>query len=272
MVPSERTQNILIAILAVLAISTSALAVWSVNRPVPSATGEGTIPPATSLAPSTGSSATAAPPDDAAMTTGEPTTTPSGDPQSAWLAAWSDEADLLVVGDGFSNMPDQWLQLWADLVGQDRPVTIHHWGEAADVSFNDPIVLSDSDGPLLTVWSGSRSGSSIVAAVEHYDRFIDASTTPDAVLVSLGLSSGSEDVEAGMDALLERIDSHDDEVPVLVAIAPGGHYEQGVADALLSWAQEHDDRVAVVDLRGEAPDQASAEQWAVALERALGGS
>src|SRR5690606_22567043 len=53
-----------------------------------------------------------------------------------WVDAWSDESDLLVIGDGLSNMPSQWVQLWARQVGRDRPVQLHHWGERSDVSFN----------------------------------------------------------------------------------------------------------------------------------------
>src|SRR5690606_717248 len=86
---------------------------------------------------------TSAPSDESA--TEEPTTEDdSSDVEEAtvqdWVEAWSDEADLLIVGDGYSNMPSQWVQLWGDEVGTERPVTIHHWGEAEDVTFNDPIV------------------------------------------------------------------------------------------------------------------------------------
>ncbi len=66
----------------------------------------------------------------------------------------------------------------------------------------------------------------------------------------------------------ERNDE-DEDVPVLVAIGPDGLYDEGVGDALRAWAENHSDRVAVLDLRGQAPDGASAEQWAISFQRAL---
>ena len=164
MVPSHRVQNVLIALLAVVAIAVSALAVVKVNRPQASgaalgATGSPT--PATPATPADDAAATSEAPDDEEASTDGPEGSAGID---AWVQAWSDDADLLVVGDGFSNLPTQWLQLWATSVGVERPVTIRHWGEAADVSFNDPIVLTEGDGPLLTVWSASRDGSSIHGA------------------------------------------------------------------------------------------------------------
>ncbi len=267
MPPSHRIQNVLIALLAVVAVGVSALAVLSVNRPqAPTALGT-TDGPSTAAPGDAAATTSEAPADDAASTSDDGDGPETG--VEAWVQAWSDDADLLVVGDGFSNLPTQWVQLWAAAVGDDRPVEIRHWGEAADVSFNDPIELSTGDGPRLTVWSASRDGSTIHDAAERYGRFVEASTAPDAVLVSLGLDSGDEDVAEGLDQLVGEID---EDVPVLVAIAPEGLYDDGVGDAILAWAQEHADRVAVVDLRGATPDEASAEEWAEAFDAALGRS
>lgn len=267
-----RTQNTLLVILAVVAVSASSFAVWSVGRPVATAPAPSTAQEASTATHATvdedpaPQSATPERDEDEPSETATASPVPSDPSVATWVEAWSGEANLLVVGDGFSNLPSQWVQLWADRVGRDRPVTIHHWGEAADVSFNDAIVLSEADGPELTVWSGSRDGSTIHDAAEHYPRFVDASVEPDAVLVSMGLSSGNEDIADGLDELVGEID---DDIPVLITIGPDGLYEDGVGDALLEWSQQHDDRVAVVDLRDEAPIQASAEQWAVAFADAL---
>lgn len=263
----RRLQDVLIVLLAVAAVALSALAVVNVNRSRP--------PEAATLDP-TAFTAAGPPVDDASATsTSAPddaasTTSGGAEPDvDGWVQAWSGDADLLVVGDGFSHLPGQWLQLWADRVGRDRPVTIHHWGEAADVAFNDPIELSTGDGAPLSLWSASRDGTTIHDAAQDYPRFVEASARPDAVLVSMGLDSGEEDVAAGLDELLAQVDDLDPDVPVLLAIGPDGLYDEGVGDALRAWADEHADRVAVLDLRGEAPAAASAEQWAAAFQSAL---
>ena len=142
---------------------------------------------------------------------------------------------------------------------------IRHWGEAADTTYNPPIVLSEGDGPELTVWSASRAGTTIAAARERLDRFQGEADAADAVLVSLGGSSKDEDVAAEMDAILDELP----EVPVLVVIAPAGLYPAGVADALADWAPEHPDRVALIDLRDTAVADASAEAWALAFHATL---
>ncbi|MGD8199119.1 hypothetical protein ACQE98_00475 [Ornithinimicrobium sp. W1679] len=288
---STRTQNALIAGLAALAVGSSAFAVWSVNRPHPSLNGD---------AGQVAASASTAEPDDSAVTSGpsgqgtdgvavtstdgatqtgdsaEPVT-PSvkgaepddGATVQAWADAWADESDLLVIGDGYSNMPTQWVQLWGDEVGNDRPVTIHHWGEAADVTFNDPIVLSEEPGPELTIWSASRDGTSIADAAERVDRFVDQAGDVDAVLVSLGMDSEDEDVAASLDTLLAEVDAIDEDLPVLVAVAPPELYGPSVADELLAWAEENADRVAVVDLSTVTSDDPTAEEWALAFDQII---
>lgn len=271
MAPSKRTQNAIIGGLAALAVGASGFAVWSVNRPHPSLENEEPVATrtqpdtetATTTAGETGAGETDSGESDTDSTTAAGTREPSVD---EWMEAWSEEADLLVIGDGYSNLPTQWVQLWARNLGDDRPVQICHWGEAADVAFNDPIVLSDTADELLTVWSASRAGSTIQAAAQRYGRFVDASTQPDAVLITMGLSSANEDIEAGLDALVAEIDG---DIPVLVSIGPGGLYDDGVGEAILSWAEDNQDRVSVVDLRDVAPENPNAEQWARAFERSL---
>lgn len=264
MVAPRRLLDVLLGLLAVVAVALAVLAVSKVNQPRPHAASLGaeSSPVAVGVT------------EDAATTTRETeadeTTSRAAEPDPrAWRDAWSGDADLLVVGDGFSHLPSQWLQLWAERVGDDRPVTIRYWGEAEDVAFNDPVVLSDGDGEPLTVWSASRGGSTIHDAAEDYQRFVDASTAPDAVLITMGLDSGEEDVAEGLDELVAQIDDEDAGVPVLLTIGPDGLYDEGVGDALRAWAEDHPDRVSVLDLRGEAPDGASAEQWATSFHVAL---
>lgn len=273
---STRTQNAIVGGLVVLAVGASAYAFWSVGQPHPSsldsAVATGTVTPTDDAATSSTQPDGKKSEDSRATSTeAPPTTAPAADGSPAptaedWQEAWSEDADLLVIGDGYSNLPSQWVQQWADRVGEDRPVKIRHWGEASDVEFNDPIVLSEEGGPSLTVWSAGRAGSTVQAAAERYDRFVDASTTPDAVLVTLGLSSADEDIAEGLDALVRQIA---EDAPVLVLVGPEGLYEEGVSDAFATWAQDNDERVALLDLRDVAPENPTAEQWAVAFEDAL---
>lgn len=294
---SPRAQNALLGALAAAAVGASGFAVWTVNRPHPSLDGAADTVPASAFVTeeaavteelavateelaaattepvSTDDAGTTASPTDGPATTSAPgdETQRTADPVSEdttveqWVTAWEDEADLLVVGDGYGNLRAQWVQEWASVVAQDRPVQIRHWGEAEDWWFTEPVVLSEGDGPELRVWSASRAGTSIADATERLERFGRASGDPEAVLVSLGLDSGEEDVPAAMDELLAGLD----EVPVLLSIAPEGFYPTGVADDLLAWAQDNAERVAVLDLRDSELTVRTDEEWAQAFAQAL---
>lgn len=276
---TSRTQNALLGALGALAVGLSGYAVWVVNQPHPSIQDNSPTPPAV-----TGSSAPGQVDDEATTTTPgaagdiEEATQTAAPPQETvepapteltaadWVSALNGEgAALQVLGDGYGNMVWHWVQQWAEILGQERPVDIRHWGEAEDVTYNPPIVLSEGDGPALTVWSASRAESTIAAARERLDRFQDEADDADAVLVSLGGWSEEEDVAAEMDALLGELP----EVPILVVIAPEGLYPTGVADDLSDWTQQHIDRVVLVDLRNTAVADASAEAWALAFHATL---
>lgn len=270
---STQIQNILLGLLALAAAAAVAAAVWPVRADPASSTGE--LPPLTGVGTS---SSTAGGPDDAALTSDGAAATGSAADDAALtseepvavLDAWNeavarDGANLLVVGDGYSHLPEQWVQLWGALRGDDRPVSIRHWGEAEDRTFNDPIVLSEGEGSSLAIWSASRAESTIAAAVERLERFDRASADPVAVVVSLGQASGGENAAEQLDALLAGLP----EVPVVLVVGPEGLYDDGVGDAFAEWAQDHEDRIALVDLRGTAPAGASAQDWADAFESAL---
>ncbi|QFG69759.1 hypothetical protein [Ornithinimicrobium pratense] len=183
-----------------------------------------------------------------------------------WLDALAGNGvSLQVIGDGYSNMDWQWLQQWAGILAQQRPVGIRHWGEAEDMTYNLPIVLSGGDGPALTVWSASRTESTIADARERLDRFQGEANDPNAVLISLGQASEGEDVAAEMDALLDELP----DVPVLLTIAPEGLYSPGVGDDLSSWAEENSARVALIDLRDTGIIDPSAEEWALTFHTTL---
>lgn len=250
MAPSTRAQNAILAGLAALAVGTSAYAVWTVRQPHPSLVqgGDGSVSPvvvpqapkddqetATATAPADNASTTTAPPAE----TEEPPAETEEAAVADWVEQWQgDDAHLLVVGDGYSNLPSQWVQEWGVLLGQDRPVAIHHWGEALDVVFNDPIVLSETDGPELTIWSAARAGTTIADA-------------------------------AALDQLLDEID---EDLPVLVLVGPEDLHEPGVRDATLDWAEDNAERVSVLDLRGVGPGEPIAVEWAEAFAEALVGT
>lgn len=287
MAPSTRTQNALLAALAAVAVGASGFAIWVVNRPHPSLDDPRGSPPGFAFV-TDDAAATTAPANDSADTTASPTTGPMttsapddagqtaepDDPAEAeatvteWLAAWEDEADLLVIGDGYSNLTTQWVQEWAARVGRERPVQIRHWAEAEDRTFAGPIVLSEEDGPALRVWSASRGGTTIGDAIDRLERFDRAAPEPAAMLISLGMDSDDEDVPASMDELLAGLD----DVPVLLTIAPEQLYPPGVADDLLAWADDNAERVAVVDLRESGLTEPTAEEWAQGFEQALADS
>lgn len=259
---STRIQNILLAILCVIAVGLSFMAFRAVNAPTTS--GLGTLP-AGATPPSgltDGADASTEGPDDEAATS----EVPAGQVDvETWAAAWSgDQSHLLVIGDGYSHLPEQWVQRWSELLGQERAVSVRHWGEAEDRSFNEPIVLSETDGPELTVWSASRADTTIAEATERLGRFDEASADPDAVLVSLGQGSADEDVASALDDLVDGLP----DAPVLVVVGPDGLYDEAVGEAFSAWAEDKDDRVALVDLRDALGPEPTADEWAQAFAAA----
>jgi hypothetical protein len=261
-----RLQDILLAILCIVAVGLSVLAYRTVN--------------AENISDPQGAPARAAATfDDVLATTDDDVTTGSPDQETTtsdapavdasvagWVEAMSDtDSDLLVVGDGYSALPQQWVQLWAGLEADDRPVTIRAWDTGTDSAFAEPVRLSDGEGPTLRVWNASVPDTTIGEAAGRFARFDDASSDQEAVLVSLGESSGGEDVPAELDALLEAMG----DAPVLVVVGPSSLYDAGVGAAISAWAEEHDDRVAVVDLRDALGPEPTADEWAQAFAGAL---
>lgn len=271
---TPRVQNALLGVLAVVAISLSVFAAWSVSRPPTAALSAATSTPGSGAAPASGAggdpAADSAAPDGAAdgsAATAAPAVSSSPATVEDWVAAWSGPGSgVLVIGDGFSNLRSQWIHQWAILLAAERPVQIEHWAEAEDVSFNEPDILSDGAGSELTVWNASRADTTIAEAAEHLQTFRAAAGEVDAVLVSLGRGSADEDVAASLDELVGALEA---DLPVLLVIAPPGLTSTSTSDAILAWAQAHEDRVSVVDLRESAPEVASAEQWAAAFASAL---
>lgn len=269
---SERMQNILLAAMGALAVGASAFAMWSVNRPHPSLE----VPQEVRVADGDearqtmgATSTTAQAEDDNAVHTEPPTAEVTSPPAEAelddWLAAVDGPADLLVIGDGYSNLPSHWLQQWGALLADDRKVVIRHWGEAADTSFNDPITLGTAKRNQLEIWSASRAGSSIDDAVQRLDRFLGDADGPEAVLITLGGSSGSEDVSAALDDLLEALP----DVPVLLSVGPADYYAPGVGEDMATWGAKNAEQVVTVDLRDQTQGAPNAEQWARAFQSSL---
>ncbi|NLG20783.1 MAG: hypothetical protein GX555_05030, partial [Actinomycetales bacterium] len=212
---STRLQNLGLAALAAVAVSLSAYAVWSVGQ-APESAMTAALPGGSPLgedrAPISGPDTDATTATDPAQDAATAGTAPDGDTPGStappatsvagWASAWSGpDADLLVIGDGFSNLRSQWIHQWATELAAERPVQIHHWAEAEDVRFNEPDVLSEGSGPGLTIWNASRGDTTIGEAAEHTQAFLGAASQVDAVLVSLGRGSAGEDVAASLDHL-----------------------------------------------------------------------
>ena len=250
--------------MCIVAVGTSAYAVWSVNRPHANLEpgSDGTAVSTAEPAPTTTSP-------DPALSSSSPEQQ-SVEPHAeldaqGWLDAWAaDGADLLVIGDGYSHLPEQWVQVWGTIVGAERAVSIRHWGEAEDQRFNPPIELSTGTDGLM-IWSASRDRSTIQDAVDRLDRFDSASVDPEAVLISLGQGSGGADIPAAMDDLLAGLP----EAPVLLVVGPTDLYDPGVGEALAVWGAAHGDEVVTVDLRQSIGGSPTAEEWAQAFEDAL---
>ncbi len=221
--------------------------------------------------------ATSAPsPDDAAVTTDAPTAPEPGD-LGALVA--QDDVEVVVLGDSTSNSRVEWVELWAQDLGEGRAVSIAHWDETEDDGYNDPIPLTDGEGQV-TVWSGSVTGSTAAAAAERAEELVPQE--PDLVLLSFGRDDEAGAVAEGMEQLLEAVRDVVGEAPVGVVVQPGGDAE--TTEAVRAWAESAD--VAVLDIdaawQEETPDigvndtdgnptAEAADLWAQQVAEALQG-
>lgn len=203
---------------------------------------------ATEAAEDDATATSAPPPDDAAATTQAPTDLAPSD-LGTLLA--EDDVEVVVLGDSTSNSRVEWVELWAQELGEDRAVSIAHWDEAGGDGYNDPIPLTDGDG-AVTVWSGSVTGSTAAAAAARAAELVPQ--VPDVVLLSFGRDDDAETVSEGMDQLLAAVRDVAVDAPVGVVVQPGGDDE--TTAAVREWAGSVDVTVLDVDAawQEETPD------------------
>lgn len=180
---------------------------------------------------------------------------------AAIQGADDDAVSVAVLGDDTSSARDEWVQVWGQLVADQRPVRVVHWDEEGDVSFTEPDVLSESgDGTPLTIWSTSRTGADVDVTTERLAELLPPEGDADAVIINLGTNDAPDEIAGDLDALLEAVRAEVGNVPVgLVRQGlPGASAE--TMEAAEAWAADQEG-VTVLDLSGEV----GPELWAQAV-------
>jgi hypothetical protein len=265
----ERRQNVLVGLLAVVAAASVVAALTSAPSIEPVTPGGFTSDSdaATTSAPASDDTAEATADDDgtdADQSDDEQGGSPLEELSAALAGEDDDAVDVVVIGDDTSNNRSEWVHLWGERLADDRPVTVVHWAEQADVDYATPDVLSDSgDGVMLSIWSPARAGTDIAGAAERVEAFLPEAPT-DLVLVNLGVNNDADEVEEQMQDLLDAVrDLAGDDVPVGVVLQSQQLSTPDVNTALADFAADND--LAVLDATAADGPQ----EWAETVEDLL---
>jgi hypothetical protein len=264
--------------LGVLAVATAGLAYLALQHV------EVLPGPGSSDGESVGATATGVAPDDAAVTSQAPgdqteltATSAPVDLGTLRTALAVEDVQVLVLGDSTSNSRAEWVELWAEGLGEDRAVTIAHWDEADDEGYTDAVTLTEGGEPA-TVWSGSVTGLSAADAADRLEALVPQA--PDLVLLSFGRDDQADEVASGLEELVDELRAVAPDAPVGVVVQPGGDEETteavrewagsadvAVLDVDAAWAEQTPD-VGVDDAEGN-PTAEAADLWAQRVSEAL---
>ncbi|WP_353951815.1 SGNH/GDSL hydrolase family protein [Knoellia sp. S7-12] len=172
--------------LGVLAIAVNialvvALVVWVGGR------NDEPSPPPTSAATPTATASSASP-------SGSPTPSAAG---AAAVLGRETPTTIAVLGDQTSDGTDEWVSIFAELLGRDREVTLH------ELDPQDPTIYANervygSSGPEVTIYNGSRAEAGADYAAKRLT-FLSP-TKPDLVVLNYGRNDSSESVAARLAA------------------------------------------------------------------------
>jgi hypothetical protein len=259
---NERLQNVLVGLLAVVAAASVVAALTSAPSIDPVATGGLT---SDSDAATTSAVVRDAMEDDEQDDEQDEQGDTSLEELSAALEGEDDGAvDVVVIGDDTSNNRSEWVHLWAERLADERPVTVVHWAEQADVAYTTPDVLSESgEGAMLSIWSPGRAGTDIAEAAERVEEFLPDAPT-DLVLVNLGVNNDADEVEDQMQDLLDALRGLvGDGVPVGVVLQAEQVSTPEVNTALADFAA--DNGLATLD----ATEADGPQDWAETIDELL---
>ncbi|MCE0485995.1 SGNH/GDSL hydrolase family protein [Ornithinimicrobium sediminis] len=255
---NERLQNVLVGLLAAVAAASVVAALTSAPSIDPVTTGGHTSD-------SDAATTSAAVPDAEEDDEQDEQDDTSLEDLSAALEGEDDGAvDVVVIGDDTSNNRSEWVHLWAERLADERPVTVVHWAEQADVAYTTPDVLSESgEGVMLSIWSPARAGTDIAAAAERVEDFLPDAPT-DLVLVNLGVNNDADEVGDQMQDLLDALRGLvGDGVPVGIVLQAEQVSTPEVNTALADFAA--DNGLATLDATGADGPQ----DWAETIDELL---
>jgi lysophospholipase L1-like esterase len=259
---TRRAQDLILVVLALLAAVTTYLAFANVRGAAP--TGDEVVANGGGLTPGGGSPTTQ---DDGDMAddTADPTEAPEGDAETGAAGAslqaarsalaGDDPVTIAVLGDSTSNERSEWVHLWAEMLAEDRPVTISHWNEADGTSYNGPDILSeDGEGSEVTIWSGSVAGATAASTAELLPGIVPE--RPDFVIYNFGHNSTVDVVADHFDELHSGIKDVYGDLPTIV-ILQNPQLDDANADvreAVEAWARANG--ADVIDVAADWPQAA----------------
>lgn len=82
------------------------------------------------------------------------------------LIASGETVTISVLGDSTGDEDDEWVSLWADHLSEAHTVRYFLWNDATQSYPTEPRVKGG--GPMLTIWNGSRAGSTPKYAADRY--------------------------------------------------------------------------------------------------------
>ena len=82
------------------------------------------------------------------------------------LIASGEPVTISVLGDSTGDAEDEWVSLWADHLAVAHTVRYFLWNDTTQSYPTEPRVKGN--GPMLTIWNGSRAGSTPKYAADRY--------------------------------------------------------------------------------------------------------
>jgi hypothetical protein len=192
---------------------------------------------------------------------------------------------IQVLGDSTGNDPGEWVDLWAEHLGQSRRVTLHQWDAKAQ-DWDPEVVTYGESGPKATVWNGSFPGARATYPLDRLGKIVPAK--PDLIVYNYGHNSASWTIVGEMTRTLDAVNNRYPGTPrvaILQNPATGSRkdIEDATRAALKSWAKGSG--LALVDIEGVFkgqgdpaaymkdevhPNYEGGKLWAAEVARVLG--
>lgn len=168
---------------------------------------------------------------------------------------------ISVLGDSTSDSSSEWVNRWAEKLGQNATVVVHTWNPQANDWFPQPRQFGQGER-TITIWNGSESGATPKTPLAQED--LRQPQPPHLTILNYGHNGGTDEVESALTELLKKLKTGEAAPVVLTAQNPATGDKAKTSSANLelmeSAAQEHG--LPVIDVHAAFDD---AESWKALL-------